>query len=130
MRLSAKAILNFSNANSFSFGNQWIVRAGDPNVLYFQLIDLDQAGMRYIPGLVSTPISVSVTFPSLDDAQVINSPAYQDPNDKSIWYVNLGQNQKPNSGNVTFTVAEGSSVRKFGVLNLISVEQPNFDGSC
>ena len=42
MRLSAKPIVNYTDINHFSYVNQWIVSAGDPNVLYFQLVDLDQ----------------------------------------------------------------------------------------
>lgn len=72
MRLSARAIVNYANINSFSYANQWIVNAGDPLILYFQIVDLDQGpyavigtpynilgqnsqlsgnvGLRYIPG--------------------------------------------------------------------------------
>lgn len=132
MRLSAKAITNFANVNQFDFGNQWIVRAGDPNTLYFQLVDLDQEGLRYIPGIGTDnqPVSVTVTFPSIDDTQVINVTAIQDPNDRSIFKAVMGPNQKPNSGNVRFAITEGSSTRRFSALNLLSVEYPDSDGSC
>lgn len=156
MRLSARPLLNYANVNNFSYGNQWIVRAGDPNVLYFQIVDLDQGlasvvggpnpifgfqgsgtlsgnvGLRYMVGVGAgnQPAAITVTFPSIDDTQVINAPAVQDPNDKSIWSVTLGPNQKPNSGNVQFAVTEGNSTRRFGALNLISVEYPQNDGSC
>ena len=33
MRLSARVILNYANVNNFSYGNQWIVRSGDPNTV-------------------------------------------------------------------------------------------------
>jgi hypothetical protein len=154
MRLSARPLLNYASVNSFSYGNQWIIRAGDPNVLYFQIVDLDQGptsvvggpnpsfgfsgastlsgntGLRYMVGVGSgnQPAGITVTFPSIDDAQVLNSQAIQDPNDKSIWSVSLGQNQKPNSGNVVFAVSEGNSIRRFSVLNLLSVEYPQNDG--
>jgi len=71
-RLSARAIVNYANINNFSYANQWIVNAGDPLTLYFQIVDLDQGpyavigtpynilgqnsqlsgnvGLRYIPG--------------------------------------------------------------------------------
>lgn len=155
MRLSARPLLNYVNVNNFSYGNQWIIRAGDPNTLWFQVVDLDQGpanvigrvdpifgangalsgnvGLRYMVGVGLTPpatAGVSVTFPSIDDTQVITMPAVQDPNDKSIWSVTLGPNQKPGSGNVVFAVAEGNSIRRFSALNLLSVEQPGNDGSC
>lgn len=131
MRLSAKAITNFANINQFDFGNQWTVRAGDSNDLYFQLVDLDQGDLRYMAGVGSSnqPTSIVVTFPSIDDTAVINVSAIQDPNDKSIWKIPLGPNQKPNSGQVRFAVSEGSTIRRFAVLNLISVEYPE-NGSC
>lgn len=156
MRLSVRPILNYVNVNSFSHGNQWIIRAGDPNTLYFQVIDLDQGpasvvggpspvfgfqgsqtlsgsiGLRYMVGVGggNTPAGITAIFPSIDDAQVINAQAVQDSNDKSIWSVTLGPNQKPNSGNVQFVIQEGNSIRRFSALNLISVEYFNSDGNC
>jgi hypothetical protein len=153
MRLSARPLLNYVNVNNFTYGNQWQIRAGDPNVLYYQVVDLDQGpaqvigqanpvfgfgqggqlagniGLRYMVG-VTAAASITATFPSIDDTQVIAAPAVQDPNDKSIWSVTLGPNQKPGSGNVQFAVAEGNSIRRFSALNILSVEDPQNDGSC
>lgn len=151
MRLSARPLLNYANVNNFSYGNQWTIRAGDPNTLYFQIVDLDQGpanvignqiygaqslsgniGNRYMVGVGAgnTPAAIMVQFPSIDDSQVINVAAVQDPNDKSIWSVTLGPNQKPNSGNVIFAITEGNSTRRFSALQLISVEYPQNDGMC
>lgn len=133
MRLYAKIIQNFCDINMFGYANGWIVRAGDPNTLYFQLVDLDQGGLRHLAGIGGSnqPYSVTVTFPSIDDSQVINAIAVQaDANDSSIWKVSLASNQTPNSGNIQFAVAEGSSIRRFNILNGISVEFPTSDGSC
>lgn len=154
MRLSARPLLNYANVNSFSYGNQWIIRSGDPNTMYFQIVDLDQGpanvigqfapanqfganstlsgniGLRYMVGVNATPAAITVTFPSIDDTQVINATAVQDPNDKSIWSVTLGPNQQPASGNVQFAVAEGNSTRRFSVLNILNVENTFNDGSC
>lgn len=155
MRLSARPLLNYVNVNNFSYGNQWLIRAGDPNTLYFQVVDLDQGpqnvigrvdpifgasgalsgnvGLRYMVGVgLTSPATsaITVTFPSIDDTAVIALPAVQDPNDKSIWSVTLGPNQKPGSGNVQFAVAEGNSIRRFSALNLLGVEDATNDGSC
>lgn len=98
MRLSARAIINYANINSFAYANQWIVRQGDTNQLYFQIIDLDQQpnpsfvgqnaivgfplaivgnnvtanALRYLVGVGTNnlPDSITVTFPS-------NQPALQ-----------------------------------------------------
>lgn len=89
MRLYALAIISFSSINSFSYGNQWIIRTGDiGTTLYFQIVDLDQgpqasingpiafgpsnvlqlsnSGLRYLVGIGSQnqPFSVTITFPS------------------------------------------------------------------
>lgn len=157
MRLSANPIINFYGVNAFSYITQWTVRAGDPNTLYFQVVDLDQSiignisgaalvggffnipsgvaftpGLRYMvgAGLSNQPASIQVVFPSIDNAKVINATAVQaDPDDKSIWKVTIPPSQSPNSGNVQFTIFEGTSIRRFSVVNLISVEAIN-NGSC
>lgn len=129
MRLSAKPIINFANVNQFDFGNQWIIRSGEYSTLYFQIIDLDQNELRYVTGLSATT-SVVVTFPSIDDAQLLNIPAIPDPNDSSIWKLTIGPNQTPSSGNVRFSIQEGSSIKRFSTLNLLSVEFTESEGSC
>lgn len=155
MRLSAKPIVNWCNVNMYSFGNQWIVRSGDQLVLYFQLLDQDQAvqgngagfgvvfsgiaplgttdGLRYLLGVGSAnqPFGVQVTFPSIDNTKQLTYIAQQaDPNDSSIWKVSLPASQSPAGGNVLFTVQEGTSIRRFSVMNMIAVEDPTNNGSC
>lgn len=154
MRLSAKPIIRWCDVNDYSFGNQWITRAGDPNTLYFQILDIDQAvagnnagfgifsgitpvgtvaGLRYLVGIgvSNQPYSVTVTFPSIDNLNVITAQAVQaDANDSSIWKVSLSSKQIPAGGSVQFAVQEGSAIRRFSVLNMLGVEDPNDDGSC
>ena len=133
MRLSANLIVSYANVNQFSYENQWQIRAGEPNTLYFQLVDLDQNKLRYLPGIGGSnqPYGVSVKFPSIDDAQVINATAVQaDVADNSVWKVSLSASQTPKSGNVIFTVTEGSASRSFKMLNGLLVEFPGNDGSC
>lgn len=128
MRLSAKALVNFSDVNHFSQGNEWNIRSGEPNTLYFQLVDLDQANLRYIS--LADGVTMAVTFPSLDDASVITVAATQETADPSIWTVALTADQVPESGNVQFAITEGAVVRRFSVINLMAVEDPINDGSC
>ncbi len=154
MRLSAKPIINWSNVNMYAFGNQWIVRSGDPLTLYFQIVDQDQAiqgndqgfgifsgitpvgttaGLRYLLGIGSAnqPYGITVTFPSIDNTKILQYTAQQaDPNDSSLWYVRLPASQIPAGGNVQFAVQEGSSIRRFSVMNMLAVEDPMNDGSC
>ena len=117
----------------FGFQNQWTVRAGDPNTLYFQLVDLDQNSLRYLLGIGSSnqPYSVTVTFPSLDNAKTITATAVQvDAADSSVWAVKILSTQLPGAGNVIFSITEGNSTRTFKVMNALSVEYPGSDGSC
>ena len=154
MRLSAKPILSYCNVNNYSFGNQWLVRAGDPNTLYFQILDIDQAinsntigfgiftgitpvtptaGLRYLlgVGVQNQPYGITVTFPSIDNSKTITATAVQaDPNDSSIWKVSLSSLQTPGGGNVQFAIMEGSTIRRFSVVNMIGVDDPTGDGSC
>lgn len=134
MRLSSKAILNFANINNFDFGNQWAVRAGDPNTLYFQLVDLDQmdpptkSALRYIP---ASGAIVTVTFPSIDSAAVVTvTAALANAADGSLWSVALTSTQIPATGNVLMSVNEGGAVRTFSVINMMSVEYPSTSNSC
>jgi hypothetical protein len=133
MRLSAKVIKNYANINSFDYASQWAIRAGEPNTLYFQLVDLDQDSLRYFTGQGGSnqPASVAVTFPSIDDDEVLTiNASLADAADPSIWKVVLSNTQIPKSGNVVFAVTEGATTRKFSGLQLLSVEYPGQDGSC
>jgi len=160
MRLSARAIVNYANINNFSYANQWIVNAGDPLTLYFQIVDLDQGpyavigtpynilgqnsqlsgnvGLRYIPGTTCgacnaapQPVAVSVTFPSLDSSRVITANAsLANSADGSIWSISLPSTQQPAGGNVMFSVTECNQTRTFSVLNLLNVVFPANDGCC
>ena len=133
MLLSAKIIKNFCNINDFSYGNQWTIRAGEPNTLYFQLVDKDKDGLRYIAGVGSNnqPVGVIVTFASIDSAQTITATATQVSSaDGSVWAVSLSGSQVPKSGSVTFAVTEGSVTRRFTAMNVLGVEHPGNDGSC
>ena len=131
MRLSAKAIVGYCNINDFSTGNQWTIRAGEPNSLTFQIVDLDAGGMRYLlgVGVQNQPYAVTVVFPSLDNAKTVTAIATQsDPSDSSVWTVALGASQIPSSGNVRFQVVQGTVIRNFSVLNMLSVEHPENEG--
>jgi hypothetical protein len=137
MRLSAKVIKNYANINNFDYGSEWTHRAGDPNTLYFQLVDLDKTDdkntLRYMAGIGGSnqPASVSVIFPSIDDSAQLTIAATQvDAADSSIWKVVLTPSQVPGSGAVQFAVTESTTIRKFSVMALMSVEYPDSDGSC
>ena len=154
MKLSANLIRSYNSLNSFTFGD-WFIRANEPQLLYFQLVDLDQQpwqappqaiwpniiqqstnqnSLRYLTGIGSgtTPVIVTVTFPTLncnDSALNIVATAVS-ASDPSLFSVSLTALQVPGSGNVIFTVQEGLVIRKFFVQDGISVEDPTNLGQC
>lgn len=135
MRLSAVPLISYQNTNSYMGANEWTIRSGDPNVLYFQLIDLDSYGskLRHMTGVggPNQPVVVTVSFPSIDDTQIIALTATVDPNDDSIFSITLDGTKFPSAGNVQFSVQEGSGApRTFSVQNMLDVEIANNSGSC
>jgi hypothetical protein len=132
MRLYAKAITTFNTSNSFKLGNQWTIRSDEPNTLYFQLVDLDQDSLRYIAGIGGSnqPVEVKATFPSIDDDAEIIKTATVDANDASIWKIELADDEVPASGNVIFSVKEGTTTRRFSALAFIAVENTDNQGDC
>jgi hypothetical protein len=128
MRLSARALKNYGSINQFDSATEWAVRAGDPNTLYFQLIDLDQDGLRYLP--TDASYGVVVTFPAVNAAGVVTKTATQaSALDRSIWSVSILAADKLYGGNVQFAVTEATATRRFSVLDAISVEDIN-NGGC
>ena len=153
-KLSANLIKSYNSINSFVFGD-WFIRANEPNTLYFQIVDLDQVpwivhqntswpgivqitddhnALRYLTGqgVGTTPVVVTVTFPSMDcnsSALVITATAV-DAADASLFKVDLTALQVPGSGNVIFSVQEGTVTRKFLVMDGISVENVLSSGQC
>jgi hypothetical protein len=127
MRLSALPIINFNGINSFCTGNQWIIRSGDPNTLYFQLIDLDQncgcgCPQRYVAAAGSTMI---VTFPSIDCSSIIQITATQNAQDGSVWSIPIVPAQRPSGGAVKFSLTSGSDTWNFSVINMLCVQPLN-----
>jgi hypothetical protein len=157
MLLSSEAIQTFNSINNFQTASQWTIRAGDPNTLYYQLVDLDnlsspmgspvnsgffgfagpttETPQRFIAGVGSSnqPASMIVTFQSLDPGQVIAVMATQDPNDGSVWSFMLSGSQTsmmaPGSGNVQFSLTMGINTYTWSVMNMIAVQLLN-SGCC
>lgn len=128
MRLSAQILKNFQNLNSFDKATEWNIRQNEANTLYFQLVDLDQDGLRYIP--TGTSVSVNVTFPAVNPANAITKVANQvNALDKSLWSVNLTDTENPFSGNVQFSITEDGVTKRFTVQQAIVVEMLN-QGGC
>ena len=155
-RLTSTPIINFSNINDFQNSSQWTIRATDPNTLYFQLFDLDNvvglspyaplnsgffnaaiqsSPQRYMAGVGASnqPFSMTVTFPSLDPRRIFTFNATVDPNDSSVWSIALPGYSSlaiaPSSGNVLFSLTQGTKIWTWTVVNMIAVEMTN-QGCC
>jgi hypothetical protein len=155
MRLTSIPIINFSTINDFQNASQWTIRASDPNTLYYQLFDLDNVSVspfsplnsgffnaaiasspqRYIAGVGSSnqPFSMTVTFPSLDPENVLTFTATPNTNDASVWSITLpgyaSTALAPASGNVVFSLTQGTQTWTWTVINMVAVEMTNM-GSC
>jgi hypothetical protein len=128
VRLSARLIKNYANINQFDYATEWNARQDEPNSFYFQLVDLDQDGLRYMP--TDPSYSVQVIFPAVNPAKVLTKNASQlSTFDRSIWKVDLGSTEVPFSGNVQFAITEGSVTRRFYVMDALRVEKLN-EGGC
>ena len=157
-RLTSVPIINFANINDFQTASQWTIRATDPQSLYFQLFDLDNsntsspapyfplnggffnaaiqtAPQRYVAGVGAgnQPVVMTVIFPSLDGRSTLKFTATQDPNDGSVFsialpgYASVGA--APASGNVMFSLTQGTTTWTWTVTNMIAVEMTN-QGCC
>jgi hypothetical protein len=156
MRLTSVPIINFSNINDFQENSQWTIRATDPNTLYYQLFDLDNVNnlspfaalntgffnaaiqsspQRYIAGVGTSnqPFSMTATFPSLDPSHTLTFMATPNPYDGSVWSFNIpgyaSAAVAPASGNVMFSLTQGTVTVTWTVVNMIAVEMIN-QGSC
>lgn len=142
MRLSAKILKNVNSVNSWVFTNQAFFHQDEANVLYIQLVDLEQSvdpsneksqaypekPIRYIPQ--GTAVGLEATFPSLDDDEKFTVTGIQPfAQDKSIWKFNISSSQSPSSGNVDFKLIEDSVSKSFRVKNAVSVD-PSDVGGC
>lgn len=129
-RLSAKPIVNFQGINSYKTANQWSIYAGNNNTLYFQVVDLDQCGLRYIPGIGVTnqPVGIKVIFPSIDCSKKLELIAQQQASDGSIWSVQIPVTNTPQTGNVMFQLFEGNNYSSFVVDQMLIVNFLNNGG--
>lgn len=140
MRLSAKVLESVVNINSYKYSNTAYLVEGSTNAVYVQLVDnaktaeispkskvLPDNPLRYISQ--ATALSVTATFPSIDDAAKITAVGTQPfAEDKSIWKFTLTSSQVPASGNFNITVVEDGNSKQFTIINAISVDLLNSGG--
>jgi hypothetical protein len=138
MRLSAKMLKNVANVNHFQYEDQVYILEGSTNEFYFRLVDLNKLTygkdseslpdhpLRYIPAVGAT---IEVEFDSLFDDEKFTVNATQPfPEDRSIWKVQLNDDQLPRTGNFIFTLTEGTNTKRVVVRGAISVELNDVGG--
>jgi hypothetical protein len=126
MKLSAKPIKNYQTNNSFDYASEWSIMQAESNDLYFQLIDLDQDSLRYMP----SSATLQVIFPAVNSANILTLNATQaNAADSSIWKVSLTSAQIPSTGNVQFAMTEAGAIKRFVLQQAIVVNSLN-QGGC
>lgn len=141
MRLSAKILKNVNHVNSWQYASQSYMQEGQANVLYIQLVDLDQSTpvaaekspanpehpIRYISQ--AAVIIASAFFDDLvTDSQFTITGTQPFASDKSILKFDLSSSQVPNSGNLKITLVEDSVSRSFVIRSAVSVQTLNIGG--
>lgn len=89
MLLTGRMLNNVSNVNSFCYVMEAAFTEGDPQDVYFQLLDGSKGeapGMRYMPPATTT---LSVSINHIDSAKAITRSATQPypTSDPSIWKI-------------------------------------------
>jgi hypothetical protein len=134
MLLSARLLVNLTDANTWEPSDNIRFTEGDTPYVYFQLIDLNKdrssqgfkpAGKRFMPASGAT-LSVSVN--SIDTARTLTKVATQPyAGDASIWKFQLltSDNLKGGTFSLILTLTEGIVVTSGRVINALSVEPIN-----
>lgn len=123
MRLGVQMLDSFAQLNSFQKKETVELAQGETVDLYFQLIDKDQSGLRYVPAAGATVFveipRFSEVFPTMlnqrstMDFSVRRFASQAFSLDSSIWKLSLAATDTANmmSSNIRVTVTEGSVVK-------------------
>jgi hypothetical protein len=129
MRLGLKMLNSSSTLNSLSYLNQIQINPGDTAVVMFQLVDMDQNSLRYIP---SSPFSITAKISSSNDDNILNKiPTQPFSQDSSIFQfaLNTTETKQLGSVNLNITLSEGASV-KSALANSVIVASPKNPYQC
>lgn len=129
--LSARILTDVANVNNFRYANQARFTAGDPQTIYFQLLDATQDSDRNPPGRRYVPLAgalVQVTIGLIDQTkQIIRAASQAFPtSDPSIWALTIfSTDQLRGMYDLRFQLTEGLSVRLGVVHNAVWVDPQN-----
>jgi hypothetical protein len=129
MRLYSRPLKNYANINQFGYSSEWNIRQGEENILYFQVVDLDQEMLRYLSS--DGAFTVNVIFPQAGaNGNDLSKAAVQvSALDRSVLSVSLSATEVPRSGNVRFEITENGTTKRWTLLQGMVVEKIN-QGGC
>lgn len=92
MRLAFVLLKNVQNSNCFQEVEEYVLQTGNPDTIYFRLINLDQRDPvtgRYLRFIPDTAATGQLTLGSIDQSKVIQRAATTPftADDRSIWQV-------------------------------------------
>lgn len=139
MRLGIQLLKNVSSVNSFDVTRQLSLSRGETFDLFFRLVDLDQGGLRYIPGsgadvFVEIP-QFPEAYPTINNVRDVRDDSIRRnavgayPEDRSMWKLPLLAEDTAvmTTTSIRVTVTDGSEV-KIAKLDLAIIVDPEEKG--
>jgi hypothetical protein len=131
MRLGIKLLNIGATLNNHKRVSQVQIAKGETCEIAFQLVDLDQDGLRYIPQAGAT---VEVKIARIDEVGFVNGertftnktitrPAAGWADDRSVWRVPLTTTDTESlvSNSIQVTLTEGSEIKRASVQQAIRI---------
>lgn len=91
MKLALIALKNYNNVNSFQEVTEISLQQGNPTILYFRIVDLDQSpgDDRYFRFVPSSNATMTITLNDLDTNNIVTKVATMvaSADDRSIWSI-------------------------------------------
>jgi hypothetical protein len=130
MKLALLALKNYNNINSFQEVSEISLQQGNPAVLYFRLVDLDQSGdgkyFRYLPAAGAT---MTVTLNNLDSNKIVTKissmPAASD--DRSVWSISILDSDRFSKNSLEATLVDNGITYKIYFVSEVSQEPSGSD---
>lgn len=124
MNLAVRLLNNVCNVNDFEQVSSITLTRGNPDKIYFRVVQPSNGDLRYIP---TTPTTGLVKFLHNDNSKKISRAASQPfAGDTSIWSVDVLSTDEIQFDSMTFQLTEGTgpgqTVKTMNVLGDIVTE--------
>jgi hypothetical protein len=131
MNLGIRLLANVQDVNHLAVAQYAVLHSGEDFPLYFQLVDLDQGGIRYVPGVGGLTVVCQCQALSIDDSKVVTRFATQPfvTYDPSIFLLSLLATDLIDAGTANFrvTLTEGTNTPRAayrqGAFRIASTQQ-------